>query len=49
VQSKLEKLIDIMEQQEQILQFPHFNRQDAWDPGHVFGVKAPALPKGTKL
>jgi uncharacterized protein (UPF0303 family) len=33
---KLEKLIEILEQQEEILQFPHFNRQDAWDMGHVF-------------
>jgi uncharacterized protein (UPF0303 family) len=33
---KFDKLIGIMEKQEEILQFPHFNRQDAWDLGHVF-------------
>jgi len=32
----LEKLIETMEKQEEILQFPHFNRQDGWDLGHVF-------------
>jgi uncharacterized protein (UPF0303 family) len=39
--------IEIMEKQEKILQFPHFNRADAWDLGHVFadiirGKKLPA-------
>jgi uncharacterized protein (UPF0303 family) len=32
----LEKSIEIMEEQEKILVFPHFNRTDAWDLGHVF-------------
>jgi uncharacterized protein (UPF0303 family) len=32
----LEKLIETMEKQEEVLQFPHFNRQDGWDLGHVF-------------
>ncbi|MDR2072143.1 MAG: heme-binding protein [Spirochaetaceae bacterium] len=33
---KLEKLIEIMEKQEDLLQFSRFNRQDAWDLGHTF-------------
>jgi uncharacterized protein (UPF0303 family) len=34
--SSLEKSIEIMKKQEELLVFPHFNRQDAWDLGHEF-------------
>ena len=32
----LDKTIEIITKQEELLTFPHFNRQDAWDLGHVF-------------
>ncbi|MDR0447236.1 MAG: heme-binding protein [Treponema sp.] len=45
--SPLDKTIEIISKQEELLVFPHFNRQDAWDLGHVFaeiiaGKKVPA-------
>lgn len=32
----LDKTIDIITKQESLLVFPHFNREDAWNLGHVF-------------
>jgi uncharacterized protein (UPF0303 family) len=32
----LDKTINIITKQESLLVFPHFNRKDAWDLGHVF-------------
>jgi uncharacterized protein (UPF0303 family) len=31
-----DKIIEIITKQEELLVFPRFNRQDAWDLGHVF-------------
>jgi uncharacterized protein (UPF0303 family) len=35
----VDKLITIAEKQEELLQFPHFNRNDAWELGNVFVKK----------
>jgi len=32
----LDKIIEIINNQEELLVFPHFNKSDAWDLGHVF-------------
>jgi len=42
----LDKMITLLELQENMLQFPHFNRQDAWDMGHVFAdiIREKQLP-----
>jgi uncharacterized protein (UPF0303 family) len=33
---RLDKYIAIVEKQEELLQFPHFTRKDAWDLGNIF-------------
>jgi uncharacterized protein (UPF0303 family) len=33
---KIDKYIALVEQQEEALQFPHFNRRDAWELGNEF-------------
>ena len=36
MKSALDKTIEIIDKQEKLLVFPHFNRKDAWDLGHIF-------------
>jgi uncharacterized protein (UPF0303 family) len=33
---RLDRYIAVLEQQEELLQFPHFTRKDAWDLGNIF-------------